>query len=453
MTTVEIFLDSKTNVFFPNSEITGKIYLNTTEAEIIRKVNVTIVGRAYVFFLIKHYHGSRPYESEHYYLNENKCLWELNETNQLLNGEEYWFPFKFIIPSNAPANVNEKCGRVEYYVKGEIEFNGKPSEIQYYGFSVCSVIDLNNLDLKLKLTSTAITRKYPRKFFSCTKNILNVKVKYWFPFKFIIPSNAPANVNEEFGVLHYFIKANIEFYGKKFWGYKKYNEFQYYGFSVCPIIDLNNLDSKLKLSASTEITQNVRKCFSCTKNPLNVKMTLPKKTGYVCGETFSVKIEIYNKTSMKIESIEYGIELKCLYAGSYEYLWPHFVETLNKETTFYVAKDCIKPETDSTICEILIPPLSPTFTDCSILKLEYSVFVKIHTNAFFQSSPIVSIPITIGTVPLKKSESEETLNAMEILKSVNFLEGSNRCKMDGKYKEIEGPKSVQPKFACYSNLS
>uniref|UniRef100_A0A914PM67 Arrestin-like N-terminal domain-containing protein n=1 Tax=Panagrolaimus davidi TaxID=227884 RepID=A0A914PM67_9BILA len=178
MTTVEISLDSKTNVFFPNSEISGKIYVNTTEAGSIRKVNVTIIGRAYVFFLVSHYQESRPYESEHYYLNENECLWKLNETNQFLNGE------------------------------------------------------------------------------------------YWFPFKFIIPSNAPANVSEEFCEIQYFIKADIEFYGKKFGGYKKY-----YGFSVCPIIDLN-LDPKLKLTASTEITQVEEKCFSCAKNPLNVKVSL-----------------------------------------------------------------------------------------------------------------------------------------------------------------------------------
>uniref|UniRef100_A0A914Q9B8 Arrestin C-terminal-like domain-containing protein n=1 Tax=Panagrolaimus davidi TaxID=227884 RepID=A0A914Q9B8_9BILA len=345
MTTVEIFLDSKTNMFFPNSEITGKICLNTNEAETIKKSEC--------------YNCCLQYESEHYYLNENECLWKFNETNQLLNGE------------------------------------------------------------------------------------------YWFPFKFVIPSNAPSNVNEEFGEIQYFIKADIEFYGKKFWGYKKYNEFQYYGFSVCPIINLNNLDPKLKLSASTKITQIEDKFFSCTKNPLNVMMTLPK-SGFVCGEKIPIKIEIKNKTSMKIESIEYGIELKCLYVGTYECLC--FVETLNKETTFYVAKDFIKPESDSTICNILIPPISPTFTDCSILKLEYSVFVKVHTNAFFQSGPIISIPITIGTVPMKKIESEEPLNAMEILESANFLEGSNRCKMDGKYKEIEGPKNFQPKFACYSNL-
>uniref|UniRef100_A0A914QYX3 Arrestin C-terminal-like domain-containing protein n=1 Tax=Panagrolaimus davidi TaxID=227884 RepID=A0A914QYX3_9BILA len=185
-------------------------------------------------------------------------------------------------------------------------------------------------------------------------------------------------------------------------------------------------------------------------------MTLPKSK-FVCGEKVPIKIEIQNKTSMKIESFEYGIELKCLYVGNYEYFWPRFVETVNKETTFYVAKECIKPESDSAICNILIPPLSPTFTDSSILKLEYFVFVKIHTNAFFQSGPIIYIPITIGTVPMKKIESEETLNAMEILKSANFLEGSNRCEIGDNYiwtwKERECPKNVQPKFACYSNLS
>uniref|UniRef100_A0A914Q506 Arrestin C-terminal-like domain-containing protein n=1 Tax=Panagrolaimus davidi TaxID=227884 RepID=A0A914Q506_9BILA len=294
-----------------------------------------------------------PYESEQFYINNYVCLWKLNESNQLLNGE-YWFPFKFIIPSNAPSNVNEKCGHVEYYVKGEIEFNGKPCE------------------------------------------------------------------------------------------------FQYYGFSVCPLIDLNNLDPKLKLSASTEITQNERKCFSCTKNPLNVKITLPK-TGFVCGETIPIKLEINNKTSMKIKSIEYGIELKCLYVGTFIPSWSSMSRTANVDTSTDVAVITVKDPSNSGIYNYVIPPLSPTFTDCSFLKLEYSIFVKVHTNAFFQSGPSFSIPITIGTVPLKNSESEETLNAMEILESANFMEGVNRCTInDYIQRKQEGPNGFLPKFACYS---
>uniref|UniRef100_A0A914RCI3 Arrestin-like N-terminal domain-containing protein n=1 Tax=Panagrolaimus davidi TaxID=227884 RepID=A0A914RCI3_9BILA len=144
ITTVEISLDSKTNVFFPNSEITGKIYLNTIEAETIQKVNVKIIGRAYVFFLVRRYRSSLQYESEHYYINANECLWKFNETNQSLNGE-YWFPFKFVIPSNAPANVSEEFGEIQYFIKADIEFYGKKfggykkyNEFQYYGFSVCT---------------------------------------------------------------------------------------------------------------------------------------------------------------------------------------------------------------------------------------------------------------------------------------------------------------------------
>uniref|UniRef100_A0AC35G2V2 Uncharacterized protein n=1 Tax=Panagrolaimus sp. PS1159 TaxID=55785 RepID=A0AC35G2V2_9BILA len=128
---------------------------------------------------------------------------------------------------------------------------------------------------------------------------------------------------------------------------------------------------------------------------------------------------------------------------------------VNFDTSTDVVVCTVKSPLNSGIYNLLIPPLSPTFTDCFILKLEYSVFVKVHTkNAFFQSGPTLSIPITIGIVPWKKSESEETLNAMEILESANFMEGINRCTIDDYIqRKQEGPNGFSPKFACYSNLS
>uniref|UniRef100_A0A914R4T1 Arrestin-like N-terminal domain-containing protein n=1 Tax=Panagrolaimus davidi TaxID=227884 RepID=A0A914R4T1_9BILA len=122
MTTFSISLDSKTNVFFPDSEVTGKIYLNTTEANTVKQVNVTIIGRAHVFFTISTGRFTYPYESEQFYINNYPC------------------------------------------------------EVQYYGFSVCPIIDLNNLDPKLKLSASTEITQIERKCFSCTKNPLNVKV-------------------------------------------------------------------------------------------------------------------------------------------------------------------------------------------------------------------------------------------------------------------------------------
>uniref|UniRef100_A0A914QYV4 Arrestin C-terminal-like domain-containing protein n=1 Tax=Panagrolaimus davidi TaxID=227884 RepID=A0A914QYV4_9BILA len=177
-------------------------------------------------------------------------------------------------------------------------------------------------------------------------------------------------------------------------------------------------------------------------------MTLPK-TGFVCGEKIPIKIEINNETSMKIKSIEYGIELKCLYVGTFIPSWCSMSRTANVDTSTDVAVITVKDPSNSGIYNYVIPPLSPTFTDCSFLKLEYSIFVKVHTSAFFQSGPSISIPITIGTVPLKKNESEETLNAMEILESANFMEGVNRCTINDYIKQ-EGPNGFLPKFACYS---
>uniref|UniRef100_A0A914P1N9 Arrestin C-terminal-like domain-containing protein n=1 Tax=Panagrolaimus davidi TaxID=227884 RepID=A0A914P1N9_9BILA len=222
MSKLGIILDSKTNVFFPNSEVNGILNLNTNEVHKIKEISVTIIGRAYVYFEELHSDENSidifTFKSTHFYINVNTLLWKYNELNQLSNGQ-HLFPFKFEIPSNAAPNISEKHGDIVYYVK-----------------------------------------------------------------------------------------ANLEFYGKK------RSKVQYYGFSVCAIIDLN-LSPELKLPTSVNSTKTIKNCFSRSENSLRVTMSLPT-TGFVCGEMIPLKIDICNKTSLKIKSLEYGIGLQCTYTGN-----------------------------------------------------------------------------------------------------------------------------------------
>uniref|UniRef100_A0AC35FB65 Arrestin-like N-terminal domain-containing protein n=1 Tax=Panagrolaimus sp. PS1159 TaxID=55785 RepID=A0AC35FB65_9BILA len=203
MSKLEITLDSKTNVFFPDSEVNGILNLNTNEvhnikqisitiidSEVngilnlntnevhkIKQISVTIIGRAYVYFEELHDDENTfdifTFKSMHFYINVNTLLWKYNGFNQLSNGQ-HLFPFKFEISSDAAPNICEKHGEIVYYVKANLEFYGKKrSEVQYYGFSVCPIIDLN-LSPELKLPTSVNSTKTTKNYFSCGENSLTV---------------------------------------------------------------------------------------------------------------------------------------------------------------------------------------------------------------------------------------------------------------------------------------
>uniref|UniRef100_A0A914QAX5 Arrestin C-terminal-like domain-containing protein n=1 Tax=Panagrolaimus davidi TaxID=227884 RepID=A0A914QAX5_9BILA len=179
-------------------------------------------------------------------------------------------------------------------------------------------------------------------------------------------------------------------------------------------------------------------------------MSLPKP-GYVCGETIPLQIDINSKASMKTESMEYGIKLKCFYTGNVE---PVFLlrsaETKTKEECLSVVANSVVPTLDSAIYNILIPPLSPSFVDCSFLKLQYNIFVKVHTDAIFESGPSALIPIIIGTIPFKEevAAAANTVSATKDLGTANFIEGRIRCKINNEKRQ--GPYNFRPKFPYYS---
>uniref|UniRef100_A0A914PSW6 Arrestin C-terminal-like domain-containing protein n=1 Tax=Panagrolaimus davidi TaxID=227884 RepID=A0A914PSW6_9BILA len=218
---------------------------------------------------------------------------------------------------------------------------------------------------------------------------------YQFPFKFKIPINAPKNITEEYGNIRYFIKANINVP----WSFDKSVILE---FSVFPFIDLN-VDSRL----AEPVINYLEKSGAFSSKAVKITLKMPKM-GYVCGETISIHVSIENESKSEIKSVESGIYATYIFTATDESVFSK--HTMSKEfSKKYCVEDIRLPAEMSQntvfIRDIRIPSIPPSLDHCDIIKLQYRVFIKVHTNALFSSGATAAIPIIIGTVPLQPKPS------------------------------------------------
>uniref|UniRef100_A0A914XUX7 Arrestin C-terminal-like domain-containing protein n=1 Tax=Panagrolaimus superbus TaxID=310955 RepID=A0A914XUX7_9BILA len=213
-----------------------------------------------------------------------------------------------------------------------------------------------------------------------------------FPFKFMIPLKAPPNISGQYGNIRYYIKANIDIP----W---TFNKFVILAFSVYPYIDLN-IDIRLAAPA----IKYMEKAGIFSSKAVKVTLRMPKR-GYVCGESIPIHVSIENESTSEIKSVESGIRATYIFTATENTIFNG--QTMAKDIIKkYCVEDVPLPNgmTKNTVFtrDIEIPQIPPSFDHCEIIRLQYYVFVKVHTSAIFSCGPIASMPIIIGTIPLRK---------------------------------------------------
>uniref|UniRef100_A0AC34FIA3 Arrestin C-terminal-like domain-containing protein n=1 Tax=Panagrolaimus sp. ES5 TaxID=591445 RepID=A0AC34FIA3_9BILA len=195
--------------------------------------------------------------------------------------------------------------------------------------------------------------------------------------------------------------------------------------------------------------------------------------GYVCGELIPLHVSIENESTSEIKSVESGIGATYIFTATDDSLFNKHTMT-KKIFKKYCVEDVPLPigMTQNTVFtrDIEIPPIPPSFDHCAIIRLQYYVFVKVHTNAVFSRGASASMPIVIGTVPLRQTIS--TTNSVEPnfigfeaylrppppgipppdydFNNANFREGDPEVKSEIKEDEIF---KFQPKFPYFSDFS
>lgn len=126
------------------------------------------------------------------------------------------------------------------------------------------------------------------------------------------------------------------------------------------------------------------------------------KTGYVSGEDIVVSVQIDNPTKTPVKEVKISLNLFATYFSQY----PRIHTCVEK---FPLAKVKSAPTEDvftNTITEIIrVPPTPPTCqTYCKIIQLIYEIHIETKVRGI-HGAPSIAIPITIGNVPLIKSQN------------------------------------------------
>lgn len=122
---------------------------------------------------------------------------------------------------------------------------------------------------------------------------------------FEVPPDAPTTVKEKFGKVHYKIRVVFDRPSKFDLEFRKF-------VVVIRPYDLNS-DSKLKNPLEGQRTTKLGNLFS-KPNPMTLTVTVPQ-TGYIIGQMISIKVNIDNQTSFKINQFRAILKKNVVYTS------------------------------------------------------------------------------------------------------------------------------------------
>lgn len=166
-------------------------------------------------------------------------------------------------------------------------------------------------------------------------------------------------------------------------------------FTVLKQLDLNYENPALRIPSKMEIANRFY-CGLCKTAPLYIAASIPL-SGYVAGQNVNVSVEINNESRIDVEDVRISLKKIIFY---------------NSQTPTRRTKEEILTEAE-TRCEgvkrsskgkfekqLLIPPVPPSNLNyCRVLNVSYEVHVQAKVSGVHRS-PVLKLPITIGTVPL-----------------------------------------------------
>ena len=166
-------------------------------------------------------------------------------------------------------------------------------------------------------------------------------------------------------------------------------------FTVIKLEDLNVLSPALKVPSKTEVCKSFYCCCFKSK-PLLMKVTLPF-SGYVPGQSVQVVVELNNQSNVNVEGVKLALEKKITYISQS----PRSKIKIEHGTVKEVfGLGVLNASTGQVAISLVVPPIPPTnINSCKVLKVAYELKVLAKVSGAHRN-PFVTIPITIGTIPL-----------------------------------------------------
>ncbi|CRK98598.1 CLUMA_CG012195, isoform A [Clunio marinus] len=264
---------------------------------------------------------------------------------------------------------------------------------------------------------------------------------YKFDFSCHLPRSLPANFDGSFGHIDYYCKAVIEIP----WGFDEDYKIM---FRIEQKADLND-EPLLKIpSHSEEIRQYC--CLFCTTDFLIFTVTLPF-TGFAPGQIIPVTVNYNNKSGIEVLSTKISLKRIIRYKGDI----PHRRTNVDIEKIIEDYHDGVDGSSSVEFVKNLKLPermINTNIKYSNLIQVSYEIKVEAEVPDCHKNAVII-IPITIGSVPLKISQSDYSVSETEI----NFSE-PNTSEQNGNgstivaYPDVHSNKQAVTSPAIEGNL-
>ncbi|XP_072037735.1 arrestin domain-containing protein 3-like isoform X3 [Amphiura filiformis] len=202
-------------------------------------------------------------------------------------------------------------------------------------------------------------------------------------FSFQIPYGRVATSFEgKYGRIRYWLKAEVD----KPWGFNSKTK---RAFTVIDHIDIN---TSALLAPQTGFQEKTVCCGLCVAGNISMSIKTDRK-GYCPGESIAISSEFQNQSGRRIKPRATLYQRTTFFADGKSRSVRNAVATLQGNT--------IRGRRTETWSNKLlkIPPITPTLTNCGIIKLEY--FLTICLDITGAMNLYLHLPVVVGTVPLR----------------------------------------------------
>ena len=213
--------------------------------------------------------------------------------------------------------------------------------------------------------------------------------RYEFPFKFQFPSDLvlPTSFESPNGYIRYSLLARI----KRSW---KFDHTTTRAITVNEVVDINTSQLTAPLSNSNEKTLC---CLCCTSGPISLSVTIDRG-GYCPGESIAISTAAENHSSRRITAVQATLKQTVFYyARGHRHQRSKVIQRVE-------SPGLEAGSLSNWSNELLpIPTTVPSINSCRILNVSYALIVTLDIPRAINLH--VTIPVTIGNVPFKGSES------------------------------------------------
>lgn len=211
-----------------------------------------------------------------------------------------------------------------------------------------------------------------------------------FNFSCALPFNLPTSFESKYGHIRYQIKVELE----RPWKLDlKYS----FGFTVIKVYDLNGDSPALRTPLKSETTKNF--FLGLSSKSVYISTEIPSR-GFVAGQTVPITIATNNESNVDVKEIK--VSLKKLI--QYNSQTPRNKTRERVESSAELRHSGVpRKSKENTVVHMILPAVPPTsLTFCSIIKVSYVIEIVAKVGGF-HFSPSLTLPVTIGTVPLQSA--------------------------------------------------